>query len=180
MAPEDIVTKHEKKEKEQDDQDETNEDFKESLKGKEDEEQDFPGMDEEEEDDDDVEEEISSGADPELEENVLQSTGAMLTKFEVFVSFLQVYGIIFNFDLQIKWPLNFAWFNNLFMWLPIFFLMDLTYLIDAFGFSIPSGYFVYLKFLGTLLSFFLIALTYVIFKGWSRRKFLGYGVRHWD
>ena len=112
--------------------------------------------------------------------NVLQSTGALITKFEVFVSFLQVYGIIFNFDLSITWPIQWSWFNKFFMWLPTFFIVDLTYILDTFEFQIPAGYFVYIKFFGTLACFFLISLTYALFKGWSKRKFLDRGIKNWS
>ena len=116
---------------------------------------------------------------PEIEGNVLQSTGALITKFEVFVSFLQVYGIIFNFDLSISWPFQWDWFNKFFMLLPTLFIVDLTFLLDAFDLDIPDDYLVYIKFFGTILAFFLISLTYAIFKGWSRRSFLKYGIRDW-
>ena len=85
LAPEDIVTKHEKREKEANDQDDTNKEFKNSVMEDESEETDVLENDEADE--------MSDGDDEiddnnqELEENVLQSTGAMLTKFEVFVSF---------------------------------------------------------------------------------------------
>ena len=173
--PSDVDTgkKQKGKESQPDDEDE---DTSEGLKGNflEDDDDDIAEIDSEEVE---VEAEVEG---PQMEENVLQSTGAMITKFEVFVSFLQVYGIIFNFDLTIDWPINFKLFNMWFMWMPTLFLMDLSFLIDAFGFSIPADYFVYIKYIGTILVFILIVISYTIFKGWSRRRFLIYGIKKWS
>ena len=116
LMPSDVDTgkKQKGKESQPDDEDE---DTNEGLKGNflEDDDDDIAEIDSEEVE---VEAEVEG---PQMEENVLQSTGAMITKFEVFVSFLQVYGIIFNFDLTIDWPINFKLFNMWFMWMPTLF-----------------------------------------------------------
>ena len=149
--PGDIKTKKDKnKEKQPDDEDE---DTKDGLTDKIMDEEDDDMDDDMDTDDVEIEAEMEG---PGMDENVLQSTGAMITKLEIFVSFLQIYGIIFNFDLTINWPINFQLFNMYFMVLPTFFLMDLSFLIDAFGFEIPADYFMYIKYIGTIFAFFMI------------------------
>ena len=76
----------------------------------------------------------------------------MITKFEVFVSFLQVYGIIFNFDLQLT-GLSISNYSTCGLCGCQHFFNGPSFLIDAFGFSIPADYFVY-KFIGTIIVFF--------------------------
>ena len=172
--PGDIKTKKDKKKENQ--PDDEDEDTKDGLTGKIMDEEDDDMDDDMDTDDVEIEAEMEG---PGMDENVLQSTGAMITKLEIFVSFLQIYGIIFNFDLTINWPINFQLFNMYFMVLPTFFLMDLSFLIDAFGFEIPADYFVYIKYIGTIFAFFMICISYALFKGWSRRRFVIYGIKKW-
>jgi Leucine-rich repeat (LRR) protein len=45
-----------------------------------------------------------SGASNVFDEVLVSVTGTLLTKFEIFINFLQVFGLVINLDIKIHWP----------------------------------------------------------------------------
>ena len=115
-----------------------------------------------------------------ITDSISIATGDLATKFEIFINFLQVYGLLVSFNLSIKWPVNWDYFSKFFFgWLPSIFIIDFDYIYRLADIEVSTDVYVYLMF-GGIVSSVMVALgLYFYFHGLSKRKFIKNNIDNW-
>ena len=114
------------------------------------------------------------------EVNQILATGEMATKFEVVVNFLQIYGLVLNFDISIQWPYAWSDFQKFFAWLPSILILDLQYLFRfQFGILVTDDQIAYITFFSVILFVIILLLLYRFFSNLRKENFLKSNVERW-
>lgn len=90
-----------------------------------------------------------------------QNIGTMISKWEIFITFQQILGIVINFFDKIDWPKIFANFQ----WILFPFTIDLSFLEYLTAVKLPSWY----QYASFFIYIFLPAFLYVVYR-WAPNK----------
>ena len=96
------------------------------------------------------------------------------------MNFLQIYGLVLNFDLTIEWPYAWADFQKFFAWLPSILILDFDYIFRfQFGIQVNDDQIAYITFFATILTVFSLVILYRFFSSLRKDSFLTSNVEHW-